>query len=128
MRTFKGTLSLDFKAIFTEQHLQDMREAACAQDATPFLKQVQLTHPRNDDAFLSAILKNAVRGHTRDSIVVLFNDSGVGGTVSPVSISIIEVPEAFGGSVQPIVIDKAIEAPFAVPAEVLPVNLIAEEL
>lgn len=131
MKTLKGNLSLDFKAIFTQQHLTDLRQEATAPNATPFLRNVQANHPVNDDAFLGAVLKNALRHFTRDAIVGLFNESGVGGTVSPASIDIVEVPEDFGGSVQPVVVrpERYLQAvPAPAPAEVLPVGLIAEEV
>lgn len=128
MLTFKGTLNLDFKVIFTDQHVADLREAAAASDATQFLKYVQAKHPVNNDAFMAAIAKNAIRGNTRDKLIELFSGSGCGGTVSPAVVDIIEVPQDFGGSVQPVVIDRAIETPFAVPTEVLPVGLISEEI
>lgn len=107
MQTFKGSVTLDFKAVVPAQFLADLRRQAQAEDATPFLKQLQAAHPVNDDAFVGAVLKNGLRHSLRDSLIQLFVDSGLGGTVSPATIDIIEVPHAFGGSVQPVTIEKA---------------------
>lgn len=106
MQTFKGEVSLPFKVVVPQQFLDDLRTMAQSPDATPFLKQVQLNHPENDDAFVGAVLKNAIRHNSRDQLVELFNVSGLGGTVAPATIEVIEVPHDFGGSVQPVVPEK----------------------
>jgi hypothetical protein len=104
MKTLKGTLTIDFKAVIPQQLLDDMRAAALRPDATAFLLATQAKHPVNDDAFVAAILKNAVRHSTRDNLLALFHEAGVGGTVSPATVDVIELPEDFGGSVQPQVV------------------------
>lgn len=91
MQTFQGTIGLDFKAVVPQQFLDSMREQAKSEAATPFLKHVQAAYPTDDDAFIGAILKNGVRKHVRDSLVSLLESSGLGGTVSPATLAVIDL-------------------------------------
>lgn len=107
MQTFKGTLKSDLRVVVPQQFLEAMREAAQDSDATPFLKQVQANHPVNDDAFIQAILKNGLRKNIRDRIIELFAEAHLGGTVSPATIDLVEVPHDFNSDTpQPQVITK----------------------
>lgn len=92
MKTFKGTTSMDFKIVVPDQFLADLRAAAQADDATPFLKQLQERHPENDDAFLAALLSNGVRKYVRNAVAEFLVTSGLGCTLSPATITVTEAP------------------------------------
>lgn len=92
-RTFKGSGSLDFKIVVSQKWLDNYREQAVAEaametPASPFLKEVQLRHPKNDDAFLEALFKNGIRHAMRETLVELFKNTQLGGTVSPAKVEI----------------------------------------
>lgn len=93
MKTFKGTVGLDFKAIVPDVILAALRKDAQDEDTTPFLKQCQAQFPTDDDGFLAAIIKNGVRRELRESLVSLLERGGMGGTVSPASLGVIELKE-----------------------------------
>lgn len=90
MQTFKGTVSLDFKAVVPSTFLQECRDIAAGDNPSPFLLAVQKQHPVNDDAFIAAVLSNGVRRTLRNSLADLLHTSGMGGTVAPASITITE--------------------------------------
>lgn len=104
MRTFHGKVSLDFKVVVPDTFVQLFRDAAVQEDATPFLLAVQAQHPKNDEAFIQAVISNGIRLATRAGVLNMLSD-GVGGTVSPASIEIIGVPRDFNTDVQPEVLD-----------------------
>lgn len=109
MRTFKGTATLTFKVVATDEFLASMREAAEAQDASPFLKMTQERHPVNDDAFISAILANGIRQGIKLDLARRFDTSvGLGGTVSPASITI---TEAIPDHDAPAAVPQVVEVP-----------------
>jgi hypothetical protein len=94
MKTFKGVISSDFKIVVPEQFVAGLRRDAKAEGAV-FLKIADTQHPVNDDAFVAAVLKNGMRQHLRATLAELFINSGLGGTVSPATIEIVEVPHGF---------------------------------
>lgn len=94
MRTFKGTLTQDFKVVVHEDFIKDMREAAQQEDASAFLKAIQAKHPLNDDAFCEAVISNGLRIASRDALARQIDSPVTGGTVSPARVSIIScIPE-----------------------------------
>lgn len=109
MRTFKGTLSLNFRVVVADQFLQDMREAAEQEDASVFLKKMHADHPVNDDAFISAVLSNGIRAGVQHDLARRFDTSvGLGGTVSPATITITEsIPDHDAPAAVPQVIEVA---------------------
>lgn len=97
MRKFDLSLELDLQVTVPDSFVKMQREAAQAEDATPFLKAVQEQHPEDDDEFALAILKNGLRRHTRWHVHELFFQSGIGvkGPGARVSSQHIEdVPQA----------------------------------
>lgn len=94
MKTFKGNLNASFTAVVPDGFLQGMREDAQKEDATPFLKLAQATHPVNDDAFLEFILKKGLRVGVQKSIASLLQDGGIGSRVAPPVVEIVaDLPE-----------------------------------
>lgn len=88
MRTFKLTLSLDMKAVVPEQFTQSLREQAVAEDATDFLANAQKLFPDDDEGFTLHILKHGLRNNVRSEIAKLFERSGLGCTLSPVTAQV----------------------------------------
>jgi hypothetical protein len=86
MQTFQVSLKIDVRTVVPEQFLQESRREAQAEDASAFLKRVQELYPDNDDQFMLAIVKNAVRAQVRHNLIEFLQRSGVGGTVSPVQV------------------------------------------
>lgn len=86
MQTFKLTLQLQLSAVITQQFLDEARKEAQAEDAPLFLKTMQEKFPEDDDQFMLAIVKNAMRTTVRVSTLNFMASSGVGGSVSPVQI------------------------------------------
>jgi hypothetical protein len=86
MQTFQVTLKLDIRAVVPERFLQEARAEAVAEGASAFLKRVQELYPEDDDQFMLAILKNAIRSQVRHNLVDFLQRSGVGGSVSPVQV------------------------------------------
>lgn len=100
MRTFKGNLTQSFKLTISDGFLQTMRAGAQADDASVFLKQTQAAHPKNDDAFIAAVLKNGLRRSARNNLGdLLQNTEGIGGTVSPAVVEVIEGVDEFDAHV-----------------------------
>lgn len=96
MKTFKGTASFDFKAVVPQQFLDTLREQAVdPEQTTPFLAEMNARHPKDDDAFLEAILKNGVRRNISDYIKGNFIAAGLGGSVSPARIEVTGMPPGF---------------------------------
>lgn len=91
MRTFHLTLGLDMKAVVPEQFTQDIRAQATAEDASPFLKNAHEMFPEDDEQFTLHILKHGVRRNTRMALAELFESSGLGCTLSPVTAKVRDV-------------------------------------
>lgn len=94
MKTFKGVISSDFRVVVPDQFIEGLRRDAKSEGAV-FLAIADKQHPVNDDAFVAAVLKNGMRQHLRATTAELFLNSGLGGTVSPATIEIVEVPHGF---------------------------------
>lgn len=109
MKTFKGSASLDFTIVVASQFIQDLREAAKAEDASEFLKITNARHPVNDDAFIGAVLSNGIRhGIKHDLGQRLSTSNGLGGRVSPASITLVEaIPDHDAPNPQPQVVEVA---------------------
>jgi len=88
--TLKGSVSLDFKAVVNRVWIQFWREEAQAEDASPFLKQLQEQHPVNDEAFVEGMLKNGIRHRMQHTLAQLFGSTGLGGTVAPGKVEIMQ--------------------------------------
>lgn len=108
--SFKAHVQFHTKVVVPPAAVEQFRKWAKANDATPFLRMCQSQHPEDDDAFVGLIVKNALRGHTRDNCVALIADNGMTGTVSPVKIEMLALgsEELVGDLVpntEPVVID-----------------------
>ena len=86
MQTFKFGLQLQVTAVIMQQFLDEARKEAQKPDASLFLKTMQERFPDDDDAFMAAIVKNALRTTIKHQTVDFLMKSGVGGRVSPVQI------------------------------------------
>jgi hypothetical protein len=86
MQTFGLTLQFSLSAVITKDFLAESRKEAQAENATTFLKAIQNMYPEDDDQFMLAIVKNAMRTNVRHSTLQFMLRSGVGGNVSPVQI------------------------------------------
>lgn len=110
MRTYAFALGLDFRVVVPERFILEQLQAARADDATPFQKQLIErfdeavagfpSEPSDDreqslrsceDAFCMALLKNGVRLGVRGHVLSMLESSGLGGSVSPVGIAPIEI-------------------------------------
>lgn len=90
MKTFNMTLGLDFKVVVPEQFIKDMREQARSEESSDFLQVAQEQFPEDDEQFILMVLKNGVRKHTRQLLVDLFEGSGIGCTLSPARLAVID--------------------------------------
>lgn len=91
-RTFKGTVSCDFKLVVADQFIQELRTHALTDEASVSLKYFNERHPKDDEAFVEAVLANGLRVHYRNSAAELIGKTqGVGGSLSPATVSIIGV-------------------------------------
>lgn len=105
MRTFKGSISIgDLRIVVPDTFLAQLRKDAEAEDAT-FLKVAHAQHPRDDDAFLTMVLRNGLRVFMRHNLAELFGSSGLGLTVAPAQIELIPAIPDFNSDVEPQVID-----------------------
>lgn len=86
MQTFGLSLQLNLSAVIAQQFLDEARKEAQAPEASLFLKTMQEKYPDDDDQFMLAILKNALRTTLRLKTLEFMSRSGVGGSVSPVQI------------------------------------------
>ena len=86
MQSYAITLQLALKAVIHENFLKEAREEAQKPDASLFLRTMQEKFPEDDDQFMLAVLKNAMRTNLRLSTLDFMARSGVGGSVSPVQI------------------------------------------
>lgn len=111
MQTFQVNLGVDIRAVITQEFLAESRKEAQAEEATPFLKEAQARFPDDDDQFMLAIVCNAFRTFTRQSLLDFMLKSGVGGTVAPVKIidRICAVPKAFSETAPSDEIDKPLK-------------------
>ena len=110
MRTYAFALGLDFRVVVPERFILEQLQAARADDATPFQKQLvekfdaasadgppvdseeRHQHLRScEDAFCMMLLKNGVRIGVRGHVLSMLESSGLGGSVSPVGIAPIEI-------------------------------------
>lgn len=112
MQTFTVKLSVDIRAVITQEFLDESRKEAQAPEATAFLKEAQARFPEDDDQFMLAIVCNAFRTYSRQSLLDFMLKSGVGGTVSPVTIleRACAVPKEFSQTPPSDVIDKPLKA------------------
>lgn len=86
MRTFDLTLSIDVRVVVPQQFEDMLKADAAAEDASQFLQEARKIHPEGDEeGFLLFVLKHGLRRHVRQSAVQLFEESGLGGTLSPVT-------------------------------------------
>lgn len=90
MREFKLELGVDMRVVVPAQFTSAMREAALAEDASVFLKQAQQAYPEDDDAFTLHILTNGLRKNVRAFLISLFSDAGIGCTLSPAKLAVID--------------------------------------
>lgn len=116
MRTFKLVFGLDLKAVVPQRFTDDMRMAAQAPDATTFLANAQALFPDRvqDEEFTMHIVKHGIRRRIRESLVDLFTESGLGCTLSPASVELIEVPVPAEPDASPVLaadIDSALGLP-----------------
>ena len=111
MQTFTVKLGVDIRAVITQEFLDESRKEALAEDATPFLKEAQARFPEDDDQFMLAIVCNAFRTYTRQTLLDFMLKSGVGGTVAPVTITerVCAVPKEFSQTAPSDVIDKPLK-------------------
>lgn len=89
MQTFGLTLQISLTAIVPKQFLDEARsegKAAVEAGQPLFLKAMQERFPDDDDQYMLAIVKNALRTNTRLGLIEFLTKSGVGGRVSPVQI------------------------------------------
>lgn len=86
MQTFGLSLQLNLSAVIAQQFLDEARKEAQSPEASLFLKTMQEKYPDDDDQFMLAILKNALRTTLRLKTLEFMSRSGVGGSVSPVQI------------------------------------------
>lgn len=89
MRTFKMELHLDFKTIVPDPFVASLREQAQAEDASDFLKKMHAEY-EDDESFILAVLKNGVRRHVRESLAKLHAESGLGCTLAPARLAVID--------------------------------------
>lgn len=87
MKTFQMEGKFDVTLTVPEQFLADMRQAAMADDATPFLKTAQAMHTTDDNAFLLMILSNGLRLAVRNTVIAECRGSGIGVRMAPLSTS-----------------------------------------
>lgn len=93
VRTFNLDVQAQLKAVVPECFIQKMRtEAQDPVTTTPFLTSAQEMHPGDDDAFILMVLCNGLKLTTRHSIIELFEQSGLGCTISPVTLRKREFP------------------------------------
>lgn len=90
MRTFKLTIEMDVRVVVPDQFTQMLRDAATAQDASPFLSTAQAMFPDDDEGFTLHILKHGTRRHVRHELAALYESSGLGCTLSPVKATVID--------------------------------------
>ena len=90
MKTFKLNIGIDIKAVVPDQVIQQWRDDAKSEDATPFLRATQEQFSDDDDGFALHILKHGCRRMVRQSLRTLLEGSGIGGTLSPASAEIID--------------------------------------
>ena len=97
MQTFTVGLSLSVKAVITRDFLAESREEAQAPEATAFLQRAQELFPEDDDQFMLMVVTNAFRSSIRHSTLDFMSRSGVGGSVSPLTVTSTEVtmPKAY---------------------------------
>lgn len=86
MQTFKLSVEFDLKAFVPEQFLANMRAEAKAEDATEFLKRVQAEFPEDDDGFMLALLRHAMRRIVGNAVYQEFQAVGLGGQFSPAKV------------------------------------------
>lgn len=86
MQTFGLSLQINLSAVIAQQFLDEARKEAKTPDTSLFLKSMQEKFPEDDDQFMLAILKNAMRTTLRTKTLEFMSRSGVGGSVSPVQI------------------------------------------
>ncbi len=90
MKTFNMTLGLDMKIVVPQKFIEEMREEARKEETSDFLQVAQSTHPEDDEQFTLFILKNGVRKHTRQFLAGMFEASGIGCTLSPASLAVVD--------------------------------------
>lgn len=91
MKTFKGTVTSDFKVVIPDQIVAKFRTDAQSEGSTAFLKKANEMHPVNDDAFIEMVLKNGLRSFLMHNTKELFLFSGMGATVSPARVEVAAV-------------------------------------
>lgn len=115
MKTFTGRIQSDFRIVVPQQFLEGLRRDAKLEGAV-FLKIADQAHPENDDAFLAMVLKNGMRQFLKANMLELLANSGLGGSVSPATVEIIEVPHEgdFHAEVSPQVVNvrEVLAAPY----------------
>uniref|UniRef100_A0AAU6W2D9 Uncharacterized protein n=1 Tax=Pseudomonas phage Drael01 TaxID=3138533 RepID=A0AAU6W2D9_9VIRU len=93
MQSYAITLQLSLKAVIHDKFLQEARAEAVAPDASLFLRTMQAKFPEDDDQFMLAVLKNAMRTTVRRGTLDFMARSGVGGSVSPVQVVAEEITQ-----------------------------------
>jgi hypothetical protein len=91
MKTFKGTVTSDFKVVIPDQIVAKFRADAQSEGSTAFLRKAHEMHPVNDDAFIEMVLKNGLRSFLMHNTKELFLFSGMGATVSPARVELAAV-------------------------------------
>lgn len=129
MQTFGLTLQMSLTAVVPQHFLDEARKEAQAPDASLFLKTIQEKFADDDDGFMLAIVKNALRTAQRHSAINFLTSSGVGNSVSPVQIvaesihagnkAVAEFAEASAGGAVPEASSKAIQLAGAAVADLV---------
>lgn len=102
MRTFQFELTVQVRAVVPDNFLTGQLEAAADHDATPFQQQLlqrylvakevagedEAAQDEATDNFLMELLGNGLRYGLRHQAIGMLEQSGIGGTVAPVSVPV----------------------------------------
>jgi hypothetical protein len=95
MKTFTIKATIEGKLTVPESLVQSLRHEAVTsahESPQPQLSRIHLEHPTDDDAFVQAALKNALRQIVRHGIIADIGGLGVGVRIAPPQVSV-SVPE-----------------------------------
>ncbi len=99
MRTFSVNIKQVAKFVVPDTFLANLRRDCQEESATVFMKKAQEMHPTNDDALLTHVLRNGIKNNVRGQLLMLMQQSNIGGTVTPTVVEMVPMVPDFNTDV-----------------------------
>lgn len=93
MQTIRLHIGLDFEVTVPQASLDEFRTAAKSEAATEYLKKLDADNPKDDDAFMMALIIDNTRHRLRQYLLHTVEQVGLGCKVSPATVKVQDISD-----------------------------------